>query len=97
MTKAAKYTPATAEEEYFLALESILRWTNRQGYPAQKIRAIRKVAQTALLRDEYERAKKINKTWTPSYLTLGETDDHGTPVPAVMRKVIDKFVPQEGS
>lgn len=91
----AKYTPATAEEEYYLALESILRWTNRQGYPAQKIQAIRKVASTALLRVEYEQAKKISKTWTPSYLTMGETDDHGAPVPAVMKKVIDKFAPTE--
>ncbi len=65
-----KYTPATAEEEFFLALESILRWTNRQGYPHDKIKAIRKVAQTALLRDEYERAKKHQKVWTPSYLTV---------------------------
>lgn len=68
----AKYSPATAEEEYYLALESILRWTNRQGYPAQKLRAIRKVASVALLRVEFEQAKKINKTWTPSYLTQTE-------------------------
>lgn len=64
----AKYQPATAEEEYFLALESILRWTNMQGYPHNKLKAIRKVASVALLRSEYEAAKKINKTWTPSYL-----------------------------
>lgn len=60
----------TAEENYFLALESILRWTNRQGYPHDKIKAIRAVASTALLRDEYDRAKKLPKTWTPSYLTV---------------------------
>lgn len=93
----AKYVPTTSEEEFYLALESILRWTNRQGYPAQKIQAIRKVASSALLRDEYERAKKVQKTWTPSYLTVAETDDHGTPVPAVMKKIIDKYVPQEDS
>lgn len=69
----AKYEPATAEEEFFLALESILRWTNRQGYPAEKIKAIRKVASTALLRVEYEQAKKIQKTWTPSYMTQEDT------------------------
>lgn len=76
MAKAPKYEPASAEEEYFLALESILRWTNRQGYPHHKIQAIRRVAETALLRDEYERAKKINKTWTPSYIALGSTEEH---------------------
>lgn len=76
MTKSKQtYTPATAEEEYFLALESILRWTNRQGYPAEKIKAIRQVASQALLRDEYERAKKIQKVWTPSYLTVVKEDE----------------------
>lgn len=78
MTKAQKYVPTSAEEEYFLAIESILRWTNRQGYPAQKLQAIRKVASQALLRSEYEAAKKINKTWTPSYLRIEENNaDHG--------------------
>lgn len=64
------YVPTTPEEEYYLALESILRWSNRQGYPADKIRAIRKVASQALLRVEYEAAKKLPRTWTPSYLTV---------------------------
>lgn len=112
--KTAKYTPTSVEEEYFLALESILRWTNRQGYPHDKIKAIRKVASAAILRDEYERAKKIQKTWTPEYLKVvpehmpdrrgqgpsvhtrqalqaASLDDHGTPVPAVMKKIIDIY------
>lgn len=115
MSKPEKYTPTSAEEEYFLALESILRWTNRQGYPADKIRAIRKVASQALLRDEYERAKKMPKTWTPNYLRIvgaempdlrgnidkklldASTDDHGTPVPQVMKKIIDKYTPNGGN
>lgn len=75
MPKLPKYEPASAEEEYFLALESILRWTNRQGYPHHKLQAIRQVAETALLRDEYERAKKVNKTWVPSYLKIATTEE----------------------
>lgn len=107
--KGEKYIPTSVEEHYFLALESILRWTNRQGYPHDKIKAIRAVASEALLRDEYERAKKLPSTWTPNYLKIvgqempdlrGKTlqeasvDDHGTPVPKVMRKIIDKYAPQ---
>lgn len=95
MSTPTKYQPTTAEEEFYLALESILRWTNRQGYPHQKLQAIRKVASTALLRVEYEQAKTMKSTWTPSYLRMGETDDHGTPVPVVMKKVIDKYQPTE--
>lgn len=73
----AKTAQDTVEETYFLALESILRWTNRQGYPAEKIRAIRRVASEALLRDEYERAKKTLKTWTPSYLRIVPNETTG--------------------
>lgn len=62
----SKYVKTSAEEEFFLALESVLRWTNRQGYPHEKIRAIRKVAETALMRTE----QAAPKTWTPSYLTV---------------------------
>lgn len=75
MAKPVKYVPVTAEEEYFLALESILRWTNRQGYPHDKIKAIRMVASAALLRDEYDRAKKMQKVWTPSYLTVVKEEE----------------------
>lgn len=55
--------PVPLEEHYYLALESILRWTNRDGYPAHKIRAIRRVAAEALLRDD-------GTGWTPHYKTV---------------------------
>ena len=55
--------PDTLEEHYYLALESILRWSNRDGYPVNKIRAIRRVAAEALLRDD-------GTGWTPHYKTV---------------------------
>ncbi len=61
-----KYKPAPIEEEFYLALESIIRWTNRQGYPSAKIKAIREVAGAALLRIETEKGL----TFTPHYQTI---------------------------
>lgn len=55
--------PVPLEEHYYLALESILRWTNRDGYPRDKIRAIRRVAAEALLRDDAS-------GWVPPYQNI---------------------------
>lgn len=51
MAQKDKYEPVSHETSYRLALESILRWTYRQGYPHDKIKAIRTVATTALQED----------------------------------------------